>query len=103
MSAQSAQSLDCVLLASVLVKRIGVKTDKSCTKHIGGLVAKSCPTLMTPWSVAHQAPLSMGFFQARILAWIAISFSRDLSNPGVALQADSLPTELPGNSLTYFQ
>ena len=27
----------------------------------GGLVAKSCPTLGTPWTVAHQAPLSMGF------------------------------------------
>ena len=28
-----------------------------------------------PWTVAHQAPLSMGFFQARILEWVAISFS----------------------------
>ena len=27
----------------------------------GGLVAKSCPTLVTPWTVACQAPLSMGF------------------------------------------
>ena len=27
----------------------------------GGLVAKSCPTLATPWTVARQAPLSMGF------------------------------------------
>ena len=26
----------------------------------GGLVAKSCLTLETPWTVAHQAPLSMG-------------------------------------------
>ena len=25
----------------------------------GGLVSKSCPTLATPWTVAHQAPLSM--------------------------------------------
>ena len=25
------------------------------------LVAKSCPTLATPWTVAHQDPLSMGF------------------------------------------
>ena len=25
----------------------------------GGLVTKLCPTLATPWSVAHQAPLSM--------------------------------------------
>ena len=26
-----------------------------------GLVTKSCPTLVTPWTVAQQAPLSMGF------------------------------------------
>ena len=27
----------------------------------GGLVTKSCPTIATPWTVAHQAPLPMGF------------------------------------------
>jgi len=26
-----------------------------------GLVAKSCPTLANPWTVAHKAPLPMGF------------------------------------------
>ena len=26
-----------------------------------GLVAKSCPTLVTPWTIAHQVPLSIGF------------------------------------------
>ena len=25
------------------------------------LVSKSCPTLLTPWTVVCQAPLSMGF------------------------------------------
>ena len=30
----------------------------------------------TPWTVAHQAPLSVhGILQARILEWVAISFS----------------------------
>ena len=29
-----------------------------------------------PWTVAHQGPLSMGFFQARILQWDTISYSR---------------------------
>ena len=28
----------------------------------GGLVTKFCPTLVTPWTVARQAPLSMGFY-----------------------------------------
>ena len=30
-------------------------------KNAGGLVTQSCPTLATPWTVACQAPLSMGF------------------------------------------
>ena len=42
-----------------------------------------------------------GILQARILAWVAIPFSRDLPNPGTepkspSLQADSLPSEPPG-------
>ena len=31
---------------------------------------------VTPWTVAHQAPLSTVILQARILEWTAISFSR---------------------------
>ena len=27
----------------------------------GGLVTKSCPSLLTPWPTVYQAPLSMGF------------------------------------------
>ena len=42
----------------------------------------SCAWLFaTLWTVALQAPLSMGFFQARILQWVAISFSRGSSQP----------------------
>ena len=33
----------------------------------------------TPWTAAHQAPLSMEFYQARILDSVAISFSRGSS------------------------
>ena len=28
----------------------------------------------TPWTVAYQAPLSMGFSKARVLEWVAICF-----------------------------
>ena len=50
----------------------------------------------TPWTVAHQAPLSMGILQARILEWVAMPSSRDLPNSGMeprspTLQVDSLP------------
>ena len=30
----------------------------------------------TPWTLAHQAPLSMGILQARILEWVDVSSSR---------------------------
>ena len=30
----------------------------------------------TLWTIARQAPLSMGFLQARILDWVAMSSSR---------------------------
>ena len=46
-----------------------------------GLVAKSCPTLAALWTVVCQAPLSMGILQARILEWVASSFSRGSSWP----------------------
>ena len=69
--------------------------------NVGGseLVAKSCLTLAAPWTVARQAPLSMGF--SRQEYWIAgLPFPSPghLPNPGIeprspALQADSLPTE----------
>ena len=41
-----------------------------------------------------------GILQARTLEWVAISFCRDLPNPGIearspALQADALPSEPP--------
>ena len=31
------------------------------------------------WTIAGQTPLSMGFFRARILEWVAISYSRGSS------------------------
>ena len=38
-----------------------------------------------PWTAAHQAPPSMGFFQARVLEWGAIAFSGD----DITLMAES--------------
>ena len=38
---------------------------------------------VTLWTVAHQAPLSMGILQARILGWVAISFSKESSQPRI--------------------
>ena len=45
------------------------------------MLNRSCPNSATLWTAAHQAPLSMGILQARILEWVAISFSRGSSWP----------------------
>ena len=68
---------------------------------LGGLVAKSCTTLATPWTVAHQAPLSMGFSRQEYWSGLPFHSPGDLPDPEIepgssALQADSLPTELQG-------
>ena len=65
------------------------------------LVAKSCPTLATSRAVAHQAPLSVGFSRQEYWTGLPFSSPADLPDPGIepgspALQAGSLPTELPG-------
>ena len=45
-------------------------------------VAQSCPTLWDPKdSSLHQAPPSMGFSRQEVLEWVAISFSRESSQP----------------------
>ena len=55
-------------------------TRKALWSEVKMLVTQLCLTLCDPhgppWAAACQAPLSMGFFQARKLEWVAISFSR---------------------------
>ena len=59
----------------------------------------SCVRLFaTPWTVACQAPQSMGILQARILEWVDMTSSRGSSQlrdqtQVSALQVDSLPSE----------
>ena len=64
-----------------------------------GLVTQSCPTLATPWTVTHQAPLSMGFSRQEYWSGLPFPSPGDFPDPGIepgspALQADSLLTEL---------
>ena len=58
----------------------------------------------TPWTVAHQAPLSMKFSRQEYWSGVPFLFPQDLPDPGIepgapALQADSLLSELPGKSI----
>ena len=62
------------------------------------LVAQSYPTLCDPWTEAHQAPLSMGFFRQEYWSGLPFPSPGDLPNPGIklrSLQADSLPSQPP--------
>ena len=59
------------------------------------LVAQPCPTLCDPIDYSLPGSSVHGIFQAKILEWVAISFSRDLLNPGIeprspALQAGTI-------------
>ena len=67
----------------------------------GGLVSKSCTTLAIPWTVACQAPLSVGFSRQEHWSGLLFPSPGDLPDPGTesrssSLQADSVPTELGG-------
>ena len=52
-------------------------------RHGGGFVAKSYRTLATPWTVAYQAPLSMGFSRQEYWSGLPCSPPGDLLDPGI--------------------
>ena len=68
----------------------------------------SCAWLfVTPWTVACQAPPSMGF--SRQEYWVGLLFPSpgDLPDPGIepgspTLQTDSLPSEPPGAGMGFY-
>ena len=53
------------------------KTLSMCAKLL-----QSCPALCDSWTIARQAPLSMGTLQAKILEWVAMPFSGGIPKPG---------------------
>ena len=60
---------------------------------------------VTPWTVANQAPPSMGFSRQECSSGLSFPSPEDLPNPRIeprspALQADALPSEPPRNPLT---
>ena len=55
----------------------------------------------TPWTVAYQAPVSMGFSRQEYWSGLPFPSPGDLPDPGIkpgspALQADTLTSEPPG-------
>ena len=66
-------------------------------------VAQLCLTLCDPMGCSPLGSSVHGIIQARILEWVAIPFPRERPDTGTepvspASQADSLPSELQGNS-----
>ena len=60
---------------------------------------------VTLWTVAHQAPPSMGFSRQEYWSGLPFPSPGDLPNPGIeprspALQSDALTSELPGKQKT---
>ena len=62
------------------------------------LVVQSCPTFCNPMDCNPAGSSVHGTFQARILQWVAISFSRVLPKPGIELT--SLSPALAGGFFT---
>ena len=60
----------------------------------------------TPWTIARQTPLSIGFSRQAYWSGLPFPTAEDLPNPGIqpgspALQSDSLPTELQGKPRSF--
>jgi len=53
----------------------------------------SCLTLCDPMDHSPPGSSVHGILQARILEWVAIPFSRDLPNPGIATGSPALQVD----------
>ena len=90
----------------IISKPALVATNNVCACSVASVMSDSA----TPWTVApppppHPTPLSMGFSRQDYWCGLPCPPAGDLRNPVIesaspALQADSLPTEPPGKSLT---
>ena len=56
----------------------------------GGLVAKLCLTFAIPWTVAHQAPQSMGFSRQEYFSGLPFPSPGDLPDPGIEPRSPAL-------------
>ena len=54
------------------------------------LVAKSCPTLATQWTLAHQASLSLGFPRQEYWSGLPFPSPGDLPDPRFELGSSAL-------------
>ena len=84
---------------------IGIDTERKKRKKVKLL--SRVQLFGTPWTVAHQAPLSMGFSRQEYWSGLPFPSLGDLPNPRTeprspALQADTLTSEPPWKPFLFF-
>ena len=76
--------------------------------HVVVVQLLSCVQLfVTPWTVVHQAPLSMGFSRQEYWSGLPFPLTGDLSDPGMNLsllywQMESLPLNNQGSLIICY-
>ena len=76
----------------------------SITRKLKVKLLSNVQLFVTPWAVAYQAPLSMGFSRQEYWSGLPFPSPGDLPDPGIepgspTLQADTWPSELQGRSI----
>ena len=101
--AQCCKSIIHQLKSSRLCPTSGKSVEGALDKRTVKVKVKSLSRVRlfaTPWTIAHQAPPSMGFSRQEYWSGLPFPSPGDLPNPGVkpgspALQTDALPSEPP--------
>ena len=80
---------------------VKIQKHNRCSVYSESVSHSVVPIFATPWTVAHQAPLSIGFSRQEYWSGLPFPSPGDLPNPGIeprslTLQADSSPFEPPG-------
>ena len=92
----------CVCMSVCVCVCVCVSCPRKCMCVCVCPVASVLSSFATPWTAAHQAPLSTEFPREEYHSGLPFPTSGDLPDPGIealslALQADSLPLKPSGN------
>ena len=95
----------CIVTCHEIVVFLPNRYNRYNPKSVISMLWFSCSVVSdseTPWTAAHQAPLSMEFSRQEYWSGLPFPFPGDLPNQGIeprspALQEDSLPSEPAGN------
>ena len=64
-------------------------------------VAQSCPTLCNPWTIAHQAPPSMGFSRQEYWSGLPFPSPGGLCDPGIEPRSPTLQADTFNHCTTF--